>query len=70
MGVSKSSFFTEEQNELASKLKALAHPARIAIVQYILKQKKMYLYKYCGGASFSSANYFTAFKRVEILGYN
>ena len=40
MGVSKSSFFTEEQNELASKLKALAHPARIAIVQYILKQKK------------------------------
>ncbi len=40
MGVSKSSFFTEEQNELAIKFKALGHPARIAILQFIVKQGK------------------------------
>lgn len=38
MGVTKSEIFTEEQNHLAINLKALAHPARIAILQYIIKQ--------------------------------
>ena len=39
MGLTKSDIFTTEQNELANTLKALAHPARIAILQYIIKQK-------------------------------
>lgn len=38
MGLTKSDIFTDEQNHLATVLKALAHPARIAILQYILKQ--------------------------------
>ena len=37
MGITKSQHFTEPQNEMASTLKALAHPARIAIVEYLLK---------------------------------
>lgn len=37
MGASKSDFFTEEQNNMANVFKALSHPARIAIVQYLLK---------------------------------
>lgn len=37
MGVTKSEGFTKEQNELAVILKALAHPARLAIVQHLLK---------------------------------
>lgn len=37
MGVTKSDLFTDEQNELAAYAKVLAHPARIAIVQYLLK---------------------------------
>ncbi len=37
MGLTKSEIFTEEQNKLATMLKALAHPARIAIIQQILK---------------------------------
>jgi predicted transcriptional regulator len=37
MGVTKSEIFTEEQNKLAQLLKALAHPARIAIIQQIIK---------------------------------
>ncbi|MEM8522934.1 metalloregulator ArsR/SmtB family transcription factor [Flavobacterium sp. PL12] len=37
MGVTKSYHFTELQNELASLLKAIAHPARIAIIQHLIK---------------------------------
>jgi ArsR family transcriptional regulator, arsenate/arsenite/antimonite-responsive transcriptional repressor len=38
MGLSKSDQFTEEQNHLAAMAKALAHPARIAILQYLMKK--------------------------------
>ena len=37
MGLTKSAHFTEQQNELANIAKALGHPARIAIVEYLLK---------------------------------
>lgn len=37
MGVTKSNLFSTDQNELARLAKALAHPARIAIIQYLLK---------------------------------
>jgi predicted transcriptional regulator len=36
MGLTKTEIFTEEQNHLATMLKALAHPARIAILQQIM----------------------------------
>lgn len=37
MGATKSDKFTDEQNELAIMAKALGHPARIAIMAYLLK---------------------------------
>ena len=37
MGTTKTEIFTEEQNKLAKMLKALAHPARIAILQNLIK---------------------------------
>ena len=37
MGVTKTDLFTKDQNELAQIAKALAHPARIAILQYLLR---------------------------------
>lgn len=37
MGVSKTEHFTERQNELATLAKALGHPARIAIIDFLLK---------------------------------
>ena len=37
MGATKSDFFSEQQNEMAQFLKALVHPARITIVEYLLK---------------------------------
>lgn len=39
MGTTKSAYFTSEQNDLSNGLKALAHPARIAIIQYLLEKK-------------------------------
>lgn len=39
MGKSKTNLFTEDQNAIAQMAKALAHPARIAILQYLLKSK-------------------------------
>lgn len=37
MGVTKTEIFTEEQNRLAVQLKAIAHPARLAILQHIIQ---------------------------------
>ena len=37
MGITKSEIYTEEQNKLSVQLKAIAHPARIAILQEIIK---------------------------------
>lgn len=37
MGLTKSEIFTDKQNRLAQMMKALAHPARIAILQHLIK---------------------------------
>ncbi|MEM0993790.1 MAG: metalloregulator ArsR/SmtB family transcription factor [Bacteroidota bacterium] len=39
MGLTKLDQFTAEQNALAMMTKALGHPARIAILQYLLSTK-------------------------------
>lgn len=37
MGLTKTEIFTDKQNKLAQMMKALAHPARIAILQHLIK---------------------------------
>ena len=37
MGATKTEHFTDKQNEIATLAKALGHPARIAIMEYLLK---------------------------------
>jgi DNA-binding transcriptional ArsR family regulator len=39
MGVTQTHRYTTEQNELAQLAKAIAHPARIAILQHLIKTK-------------------------------
>jgi len=39
MGISKTEGFTKSQNQLANLMKAIGHPARVAIIEYLLKQK-------------------------------
>lgn len=38
MGLTKTHMFTDKQNELAKIAKVLAHPARVAILEYISSQ--------------------------------
>jgi len=40
MGVTKTNLFSKEQNELACYAKLLAHPARVAILQFLLKSDR------------------------------
>jgi hypothetical protein len=40
MGVSKFENFSTKQNLIASYSKALSHPARVAILEEIIKKKK------------------------------
>ena len=40
MGITKTQNYTEEQNELAQLGKAFSHPARIAIIQHLLKTRQ------------------------------
>ena len=37
MGATKTDFFTDKQNQIAIMAKALGHPARIAIIEYLVK---------------------------------
>ena len=37
MGLTKTDLFTENQNEISSLAKAIAHPARVAIIEHLLK---------------------------------
>jgi ArsR family transcriptional regulator, arsenate/arsenite/antimonite-responsive transcriptional repressor len=39
MGASKTDTFTAAQNEIAVLAKALGHPARIAIIEFLLRQE-------------------------------
>ena len=39
MGLTKTEIFTEKQNQIAKLTKAIGHPARVAIIDYLLKQE-------------------------------
>jgi ArsR family transcriptional regulator, zinc-responsive transcriptional repressor len=37
MGITKTDLFTDQQNELAKVAKVFAHPARVAILEYLIQ---------------------------------
>ena len=37
MGATKTEHFTDKQNDISSIAKALGHPARLAIMEYLIK---------------------------------
>lgn len=39
MGITKTEVFTKRQNQIAKLTKAIGHPARVAIIDYLLKQE-------------------------------
>ena len=38
MGATKTTLFTKQQNDIAVMAKAIAHPARVAILQYLVRK--------------------------------
>ena len=36
MGATKTEYFTDKQNQIAALAKALGHPARVAIIEYLM----------------------------------
>ncbi|MCB0401430.1 MAG: winged helix-turn-helix transcriptional regulator [Flavobacteriales bacterium] len=70
MGLSKTDLFTQEQNELAAMAKAIAHPARIAILQHIIKSATCInneLVKELGLAQATVSQHLKALKEVGII---
>lgn len=45
MGATKTTLFTKQQNDIAVMAKAIAHPARVAILQHLVKKNACV----CGG---------------------
>jgi len=70
MGTSKTNLFSEQQNQLAVIAKVLGHPARIAILQYILKSPKCInssLVNELGLAQATISQHLKELKQAEII---
>ena len=70
MGLTKSEIFTDEQNEIAAIAKVLGHPARIAILDYIIKLKSCVcgdLVKDIGLAQPTISQHLKELKKVGII---
>ncbi|TGK43479.1 ArsR/SmtB family transcription factor [Leptospira andrefontaineae] len=70
MGITKTELFNKRQNKIASYAKALGHPARIAILESILKRKACIcgdLVDELGLAQATISQHLKALKEVGIL---
>ncbi|MEO9569737.1 MAG: metalloregulator ArsR/SmtB family transcription factor [Polaribacter sp.] len=70
MGLTKSEIFTEEQNQIAAIAKVLGHPARIAILDFIIKLKSCVcgdLVKDIGLAQPTISQHLKELKKVGII---
>jgi DNA-binding transcriptional ArsR family regulator len=70
VGLTKSEIFTEEQNEIAAIAKVLGHPARIAILEFLIKLKSCVcgdLVKDIGLAQPTISQHLKELKKVGII---
>lgn len=70
MGLTKTEIFTEEQNEIATIAKVLGHPARIAILEFLIKLKSCVcgdLVKDIGLAQPTISQHLKELKKVGII---
>ena len=70
MGITKTDLYTIEQNTLASFAKVLGHPARIAILQHLLKIKACIcgdLVDEIGLAQATISQHLKELKKIEII---
>ena len=70
MGLTKTGIFTEEQNKIATIAKVLGHPARIAILQFLIKLESCVcgdLVKEIGLAQPTISQHLKELKKVGII---
>jgi len=70
MGLTKSEIFTEQQNQIANIAKVLGHPARIAILQFLIKLESCVcgdLVKEIGLAQPTISQHLKELKKVGII---
>lgn len=70
MGTTKKQLFSVEQNELAKLAKVLGHPARIAIMQHMIKSKECInsdLVKELGLAQATISQHLKELKNIDII---
>lgn len=70
MGATKVGLFTKQQNDIAAMAKAIAHPARIAILQQLLKTEACvcgYLVDELGLAQATISQHLKELKQVGII---
>ncbi|HYD91671.1 MAG TPA: metalloregulator ArsR/SmtB family transcription factor [Flavobacterium sp.] len=68
MGTTKTEIFTEKQNRLAQMMKALAHPARIAIIQQLLKANACFCGDLVGELGLAQATISQHLKELKNVG--
>lgn len=68
MGLSKTENFSAHQNELATMSKALGHPARIAILEYLLKANSCICGDIVGELGLAQATVSQHLKELKNLG--
>ncbi|MCL4156397.1 UNVERIFIED_CONTAM: hypothetical protein GTU68_019361 [Idotea baltica] len=70
MGLTKSEIFTEQQNQIAAIAKVLGHPARIAILEFLIKLESCVcgdLVKEIGLAQPTISQHLKELKKVGII---
>ncbi len=68
MGVTKTDLFTDKQNKLAVTAKALGHPARIAIIEHLLKTNACITNDFVGELGLAQATVSQHLKELKALG--
>lgn len=60
--------YTTKQEQLARFAKAMGHPARIAILEFLIKQNSLFFRRYSRGSAHCQGDCFTTLERVERCG--
>src|SRR5690606_11365791 len=68
MGTTKEEIYTQEQNEIAQLLKTIAHPARIGIIEYLLKENKCICNDIVGILDLSQPTISNHLKELKLVG--
>jgi predicted transcriptional regulator len=68
MGITKTDIFNEQQNRLALLFKALANPARIAILQHIIRQNACICNDLVGELGLAQATISQHLKELKSIG--